>query len=67
MKLKYKGKDKAVWKEFVISEKDVGICDIGDEIMVRVWNTVSRIPVTLRYKSLTELLKDWGGLMFYGS
>ena len=60
MMLHYKGTDKAVWKELVISEHDVGICDIGDEIMVRVWNTVSGIPVTLRYKSLTELLKDWG-------
>lgn len=60
MMLHYKGTDKAILKEIVISEKDVGICDIGDEIMVRVWNTVSGIPVTLRYKSLTELLKDWG-------
>lgn len=59
MMLQYKGTDKTVWKEIVISEKDVGICDIGDEIMVRVWDTVSGIPVTLRYKSLTELLKDW--------
>lgn len=60
MMLHHKGTDTAVWKEIVISEKDVGVCDIGDEIMVRVWNTVSGIPVTLRYKSLTELLKDWG-------
>ena len=60
MMLHYKGTDTAVWKGIVISEKDVGVCDIGDEIMVRVWNTVSGIPVTLRYKSLTELLKDWG-------
>ena len=60
MMLHYKGTDAAVWKEIVISEKDVGVCDIGDEIMVRVWNTVSGIPVTLRYKSLTELLKDLG-------
>ena len=59
MKLKYKGKDKTVWKELVISEKDVGICDIGDEIMISAWDTVSGIPVTLRYKSLSELLKDW--------
>ena len=59
MKLKYKGKDKTVWKELVISEKYVGICDIGDEIIISVWDTVSGIPVTLRYKSLSELLKDW--------
>lgn len=59
MMLHYKGTDKAVWKEFIISGKYVGICDIGDEIMVSVWDTVSGIPVTLRYKSLTELLKDW--------
>ena len=60
MMLHYKGTDKAVWKEIVISEKDVGICDIGDELMIRVRDTASGIPVTLRYKSLTELLKDWG-------
>lgn len=59
MLLHYKGTVTAVWKEFAISEKDVGICDIGDELMVRVWDTVSGIPVTLRYKSLIELLKDW--------
>ena len=47
-------------KRSLSPKKDVGVCDIGNEIMVRVWNTVSGIPVTLRYKSLTELLKDWG-------
>lgn len=59
MKLHYKGTDDSVWKEIVISEHDVGIFDRGDEIIIRVRNTVSGIPVTLRYKSLSERLKDW--------
>ena len=59
MKLHYKGTDDSVWKVIIIYEDDVGICDRGDEITIRVRNTVSGIPVTLRYKSLSELLKDW--------
>ena len=60
MKLKYKGQDKAVWKELVISECNVGIFDVDDDtIVIKVWHTVSGIPVTLQYKSLSELLEDW--------
>ena len=44
MKLHYKGTDKKVWREIVISEHDVGIFDIGDRIGVRIWTTVSGLP-----------------------
>lgn len=59
MKLKYKGHDEKCLKEFVVSEKEVGFCDIGDDLVIRIWNTVSGIPMTLKYKSLSAFLKDW--------
>ena len=59
MVLKYVGNDKKVWKEIVISEKDVSFCDVDNVIRLRVWNTCSGLPLTLDYSSLEKLNKDW--------
>ena len=59
MVLKYIGNDQKVWKEIVISEKDVSFCDVGNVIRLRVWNTCSGLPLTLDYSSLEKLNKDW--------
>ena len=59
MVLKYIGHDQEVWKEIVISEKDVSFCDVGDSIRLRVWNTYSGYPLTLDYSSLEKFNKDW--------
>ena len=59
MILKYIGNDQKIWKEIVISEKDVSFCDVGNVIRLRVWNTYSGLPLTLDYSSLEKLNKDW--------
>ena len=59
MKLKYKGNNSTVWKEIVISEKDVFICDVGDALTVRIFSTVSGFPLILRYNTISDFLKDW--------
>ena len=59
MILKYIGHDQKVWKEIVISEKDVSFCDVGNAIRLRVWSTCSGLPLALDYNSLEELNKDW--------
>lgn len=59
MKIHYKGTDKEVWKEIVLSEKDVFICDVGDALRVRIFSTVSGFPLILRYNTISDFLKDW--------
>lgn len=59
MTLKYIGHDQKVWKEIVISEKDVSFCVPGNVIRLRVWHTYSGLPLILDYNSLEELNKDW--------